>query len=280
VAHPTRLFQLGEQSIVVTHPDYTNKTLDSVMVLADIGTVLSARLSKPLSNQVQISLPTITGPIEEVLTIGSYKPSDSSLGLERFSTEVVDAIDTETMARFGDGNVAAALTRLAGVAVTGGQYANVRGLDGRYIASTLNGFLMPTTDPLTRDVQLDIFPSGILKNIQVQKSYSSNLLGNTTGGALQINTRGLPDERGGTFKFKIGGNTEVTGKEMMKERSPLKPRQLLLLLLKTTTTLNQTGRFQSLILACHLAISVTLELLVITLPLATATRPVQGGMHS
>ena len=68
--------------------------------------------------------------------------------------------------------------------------------------------------------------------------------------------------------------------QVMKERSPLKPRQLLLLLLKTTTTLNQTGRFQSLILACHLAISVTLELLVITLPLATATRPVQGGMHS
>jgi len=205
----------GEQSIVVTHPDYTNRTLNSVMVLADTGTVLSARLSKPLSNQVQISVPTITGPIEEVLTLGSYKPSDSSLGLERFSTEVVDAIDTETMARFGDGNVAAALTRLAGVAVTGGQYANVRGLDGRYIASTLNGFLMPTTDPLTRDVQLDIFPSGILKNIQVQKSYSADMPGNTTGGALQINTRGLPDERGGKFKFKIGGNTEVTGKEIL-----------------------------------------------------------------
>jgi len=52
--------------------------------------------------------------------------------------------------RFGDSDVAAALTRVVGVAVQDDKYANVRGFDGRYISSTLNGMLMPSTDPMRR----------------------------------------------------------------------------------------------------------------------------------
>ncbi len=206
----------GQYSFDVSHPDYSGATIRDIRVLADLGVVASLQLSpRPSGVGISVAAPIIQGPVEEVLTVGTYKPSDSSLGLERFSTNVVDALDIEQMARFGDSNVAVALTRLVGVTVTGGKYANVRGLDGRYISSTLNGFLMPSTDPMRRDVQLDLFPAGILDSIEVQKTYSPDLLGTTTGGALKITTKGLPDERTAKMSLKLGSNSEYIGKEII-----------------------------------------------------------------
>lgn len=203
----------GDYSFRVSHPEYSSASMDDIRVLANLGVVANVKLS-PRPAGIDISLPILQGPIEEVLTLGTYKPTDSALGLERFSTDVIDAIDVEQLARFGDSDVASALTRLVGVSVTGGKYANVRGLDGRYISSSLNGFLMPSTDPLRRDVQLDLFPAGVLDGVEVQKSYSSDLLGSTTGGSLGIRTKGLPEDRVAKFKVKFGGNTDITGDEI------------------------------------------------------------------
>src|SRR5690606_9928416 len=101
---------------------------------------------------------------------------------------------------------AGALKRVAGVDVNDGKYAVVRGLDGRYISSTLNGDLMPTTDPLRRDVQLDLFPANILGSIQIQKSYTADMPGDTTGGSIGMATRNAPDERVHQISLAAGYN--------------------------------------------------------------------------
>ena len=54
---------------------------------------------------------------------------------------------------------------------------------------------MPSTDPLRRDVQLDLFPSNIVDSIQVQKSFSASELASTTGGSISVITKGMPEER-------------------------------------------------------------------------------------
>lgn len=210
----------GQYDVSYAHPDFDGTTISGIQVLANLGASASVELpqKKRSSNgapSFSVAAPVIQGPVEEVVVLGTYKPSDSGISLERFSTSVLDAIDVETMARFGDGNIASALTRLAGVAVTGDQYANVRGLDGRYLSVSLNNFLMPSTDPLTRDIQLDLFPSGILKGVEVQKSYSPFLLGSTTGGNLGISTKGLPDGQVFSASMTLGGNTEITGDDII-----------------------------------------------------------------
>ncbi|MEY3038654.1 MAG: hypothetical protein RL143_1221, partial [Pseudomonadota bacterium] len=110
---------------------------------------------------------------------------------------------------------------IVGVAVTDSKYANVRGLDGRYISSTLNGMMMPSTDPMRRDVQLDLFPSNILGGIEIQKTFSASALGTTTGGSVQMKTRGLPD----AFEVKVsasgGFNDATTGKDIVNYRSSM-----------------------------------------------------------
>jgi len=210
----------GFYEITIEHPDFKSASIYDVRVLGNTGSAASVKLRENAPQQdsgmsISIAAPVLEFPVEELVVLGSYKPATSGISLERFSTSVIDALDIEQMTRFGDGNIAAALTRLAGVAVTGDQYANVRGLDGRYLSVSLNGFLMPSTDPLTRDIQLDLFPSGILDGVAVQKSYSPYLLGSTTGGALGISTKGLPDGKVFSASVKLGGNTDITGDEIV-----------------------------------------------------------------
>ncbi|MEN8720102.1 MAG: TonB-dependent receptor [Oceanococcaceae bacterium] len=153
--------------------------------------------------------------VEEVEVIGTLDTGDNASELERFSVAITDSISIEDLLRFGDSDVASALKRIVGVAVTGGKYANIRGLDGRYISSTLNGALMPSTDPFRRDVQLDLFPSEILGGIDIQKSYTSDLPGDTTGGVIRMSTRDAAD----AFEASIGGSlgfvSGVTGQDVL-----------------------------------------------------------------
>ena len=93
--------------------------------------------------------------------VGTYV-ADSATSQERDASAVLDSIGAEQMSQMGDSSAASALKRVAGVSVVGGQFAVVRGLQGRYISSTLNGGLMPSTDPMRRDVPLDLFPAAVL----------------------------------------------------------------------------------------------------------------------
>ncbi len=179
-----------------------------------INTAGIVRGSKAGGPKPDIAVPSISGPIEEVAVLG--KVNTSALEeTERYSANVVNTIDTEQFERFGDSSAASALSRIVGVTVTDSKYANVRGLDGRYIASTLNGMLMPSTDPIRRDVQLDLFPSNILGGIEIQKSFSADALGTTTGGAVKMFTKGLPDEYINKISVSLGANSEFTGDDIL-----------------------------------------------------------------
>ena len=188
----------GDYALTIAHPNYGKRDVKSVRVMGSVNTGLNLTLS--MSGD---------GMIEEVVAVGSYIPSTAT-AQQRDSTSVLNAIGAEQLARFGDSSAASALKRVAGVSVVGGQFAVVRGLQGRYISSTLNGSLMPSTDPMRRDVPLDLFPASVLGGINIQKSYTPDLPGDTTGGAIMMETKGLPDEQ--VRKLGVSGalNTRTT----------------------------------------------------------------------
>lgn len=202
----------GEYDISVSHPEYGTRTINNVRIVTDVEMGRNFFLSKMQSSAMAL---------EEVVVTGKFIAEESGNDLERFSANVSDAMDMGKIERFGDTSAAAALTRIVGVAVTDSKYANVRGLDGRYISSTLNGMMMPSTDPMRRDVQLDLFPSNILGGIEIQKTFSASALGTTTGGSVQMKTRGLPD----AFEVKVsasgGFNDATTGKDIVNYRSSM-----------------------------------------------------------
>ncbi len=219
---PNGAFELalprGVYTLVVSHPDYDRLERADLRVVANIGLATNIKLA-PLVPGETGGVPALSASAdEEVVVMGAYKPTENATDLEKFSVAITDAISIDDLLRFGDSDVAATLKRLVGVSVTDGRYAVVRGLDGRYIAATLNGNLMPSTDPFRRDVQLDLFPSDILGGIEIQKTFSSDLPGDTTGGIIKISTRGMPDGYVNSLSGSLGYTTGVTGDDFITYR--------------------------------------------------------------
>lgn len=164
-----------------------------------------------------IAVPTL--PIEEVFVMGVFNPQENAASVERYAVSITNAIDTAQLERFGDSDIGSALNRVAGVAIVDRKYATVRGLDGRYISSTLNGLLMPSTDTQRREVELDLFPTVIVSGIEIQKSYTADQLATTTGGAIEIETKGIPDERILQVSGSLGYNPGATGSDILSYAS-------------------------------------------------------------
>ena len=187
----------GNYTLTVAHPSYQRTELS-----------VNSMPGVPVELEVEVGM-SGNGVIEEVVAVGTYV-ADSATSQERDASAVLDSIGAEQMSQFGDSSAASALKRVAGVAVVGGQFAVVRGLQGRYISSTLNGGLMPSTDPLRRDVPLDLFPANVLGGINIQKSYTPELPGDTTGGIIMMTTKDLPDGPVNKIKGSLGVNMRTT----------------------------------------------------------------------
>jgi hypothetical protein len=70
----------------------------------------------------------------------------------------------------------------------------VRGLNERYSSATLNGSPLPSPEPLRRVAPLDLFPTSVLSGVVVSKTYSPEFSGEFGGGAINMTTKGLPNE--------------------------------------------------------------------------------------
>ena len=128
----------------------------------------------------------------------------------RSSTQVLSVLSTEDIARTGEGNIAGALSRVTGLSVVGNGNVFVRGLGDRYSLALLNGLPLPSPQPLSRVVPLDIFPTNIVASSLVQKTYSANFPGEFGGGVINLTTRAVPDEPFLRISAGISGDTETT----------------------------------------------------------------------
>lgn len=144
---------------------------------------------------------------DEIVVLGRNIPEPI-----RDTAEVANFITVEDLERTGDDNAAQALTRVTGLSLVQGRFVYVRGLGERYSAALLNGSPLPSPEPLQRVVPLDLFPSGILAGVAVQKTFSANLPGEFGGGLIDLTTVGVPNKP--YFQASIGGsyNTETNGR--------------------------------------------------------------------
>ena len=206
----------GKHEIEVQHPNFESAMASDVRLFAGGGVNASFRLldTGPDGQEIDLS----PQRLEEVVVLGVFNATDDTESIERYATTIVSAIDAEQLSRFGDSDIAGVLGRISGLSVTDDKFANVRGLDGRYIATNFNGIMMPSTDPMRRDIQLDLFPTGIVETIEVQKSFSADQLATTTGGSISINTKGLPDERVAKISVSMGFNSDFTGDDVLGYR--------------------------------------------------------------
>ena len=129
----------------------------------------------------------------------------------RSSTQVLNVLSEADIARTGEGDIAGALTRVTGLSVVGDGRVFVRGLGDRYSLALLNGLPLPSPEPLSRVVPLDIFPTNVVASSLVQKTYSANYPGEFGGGVINLTTKAVPTEDFLTISIGASGDTETTG---------------------------------------------------------------------
>jgi TonB-dependent receptor len=140
----------------------------------------------------------------------NHKSVNSLLTYRKNASGIVDGISADEISKFGDGNAASALKRVTGVTVEGGKYVYLRGLSGRYVVTTLNGSSFPALDPDEKNsVQMDLFPSNIIDNIIVRKTYMPDMPGDATGGLVDINTSDFPEKFTMHFSNSLSYNTQA-----------------------------------------------------------------------
>lgn len=183
------------------------------LLIASTAILVPAFASAQSENSTETS-PEAAAPeaqdlkLQEVVVLGRYIPE-----VLRSTSEVAAFLAPEDLARQGDSDAASALARVTGITIAEGRFVYVRGLGERYSAARLNGSPLPSPEPLQRVVPLDLFPTNILENVLVQKTYSVEYPGEFGGGIIDLRTLNIPKER--FLELSVSGsyNTETTGKD-------------------------------------------------------------------
>lgn len=177
-------------------------------VLAQTATTVPTQAPAAVPEVAPTSVPAAEPEreVEVVVVRGRFIPEP-----QRVTSEVANFLSAADLARTGDDNAAAALTRLTGLSVVSGRFVYVRGLGDRYSSALLNGSPLPSPEPLRRQVPLDLFPSNILSGATVQKTFSPNYPGEFGGGIIDLRTLRSPTKPFFTLKLGTGGNTQTTG---------------------------------------------------------------------
>ncbi|MEO1255971.1 MAG: carboxypeptidase-like regulatory domain-containing protein, partial [Bacteroidota bacterium] len=113
---------------------------------------------------------------EVVVTAEVIKTTEAALiTVKRKSANLIDGISAASFRKIGDNDAASAAKRITGVSIEGGKYVYVRGLGDRYTKTLLNGMDVPGLDPDKNAIQMDIFPTNVLDNIIVSKTFTADL---------------------------------------------------------------------------------------------------------
>lgn len=129
-----------------------------------------------------------------------------------------DAISAQEIARTPDRNAADAARRVVGASVVGSRYVFVRGLGERYTNALINGTPLPSPEPDRQAVPFDMFPTTVLSDLTIVKTFTPDMPGDFTGGSVRVRTRELPESFTVTGTFYLGVNTESTFRDRLTYR--------------------------------------------------------------
>lgn len=140
--------------------------------------------------------------------------------IKQKSATTLDYMPADLMQKIGDSEVSSAIARVPGVSTNGG-FFSVRGIGDRYVKTSVNGSMIPTLDPFTNNVKLDLFPTSLVDNIIITKTQSSDLPGDWSAAYISVETKDYPDQLSINVKTNVGFNSQATFQDIIaNETSP------------------------------------------------------------
>lgn len=190
----------GTYTIQASFVGYNTVTINEVVVKAGENTVIDAIWMEEAVSEIG----------EVVVTAEAIKTTDIALlTVKKKASNLIDGISSQQIKRSGDSDVAGAIKRVPGVSIQGGQYVFVRGLGDRYTKTILNGMEVPGLDPDRNAIQIDIFPTSLIDNLIVYKTFTPDLSADFVGGTVNIETKEFPEEKTTSLSFSTEYNPSM-----------------------------------------------------------------------
>ena len=165
---------------------------------------------KSVTLDVNLDSDAATEEVVEIEVAPDRSSAATQVLIRKNQANVGDAVSAQEIAKTPDRNAAEAAKRVVGATILDGRFVYVRGLGERYTNALLNGSPLPSPEPDRQAVPLDLFPSLVLSDISIVKTFTPDMPGDFAGGSVSIHTR-QPTE---TFQISatasIGANTVST----------------------------------------------------------------------
>jgi len=163
------------------------------------------KISTAPASRAEAAAPVAEAPqeasstVEEIVVTGGFANSlAKALSDKRKATNVVDGISAEDIGKFPSNNIAEALQRVPGVAITRdrgeGLFVRVRGLGPNFQIVTLNGRSAAVNENMRdsgqsgRQFRFDTLPSELVAGVEVGKTPLASLDEGAIGGVVDIKT--------------------------------------------------------------------------------------------
>ena len=159
---------------------------------------------------------------EDIVVTGARYQALREVEAKRTIAVISDSISADEIGTLPDFGLGEALTRVPGVSTVQNngrgeaQFLSLRGLNADYNLIQIDGVPLPANEVSRRNVSLDVIPSSLASQVEVYKSGTAQMNGNSVGGVANLRTRSAFDKDGRTFvggRFDIGqwGNKRVRG---------------------------------------------------------------------
>ena len=193
----------GKYTIEVKYLGYQTKVIGEVDVAAGKVTGLDVILNQEDSRM-----------LKGVSVTSSYRKETlgALYAAQKNNAAITDGISSENIKNTPDKNTSEVLKRVSGATVQDNKFVIIRGLSDRYNTALLDNTPLPSTEPNRKAFSFDIVPSNLVDNIIINKTATPNLPGDFAGGAVQINTRDIPDENFTTLSLGYSYNSQTTFK--------------------------------------------------------------------
>ncbi|TDT41821.1 TonB-dependent receptor [Maribacter spongiicola] len=191
----------GTYTVTFSYLGYETVEIPNVEIIAGKVTTIDV----PLSASQGVSLDEVT------VTTVARKDSETALLLDqKRAIEIKESIGAVELAKIGVSDAATATTKISGVSsseASGDVF--VRGLGDRYLSSTLNGLPVPSDDIDKKNINLSLFPTRVLQNVSISKTYGVEGSADQASGNVNITSRELSGSRELAIGVSGGVNSNV-----------------------------------------------------------------------
>lgn len=185
----------GSYTLVIGYLGYENK---------EIPFTIKANEKKVINHTLEASGVQLQDV--EIIQVVSKEKESALLQEQQKAVEIKQSIGAEEISKKGLGDVAAAVAKTSGISKQeGSSDIYVRGLGDRYNSTTMNGLPLPSNNPSTKNISLDVFSTDVVEYIGIDKTYNYKNYGDFAGANVDIVSKSYK----GSGMIEIGTGTGI-----------------------------------------------------------------------